>query len=288
MDMQAYALSIPKKHQRVRLTAENFNKDLITTRKYLNMSTFEIQSLDKPKVYKKRDKAVGAASYLNMIYKMVRDGHKAGIIYWYVISKGYSGTVAQLDTAIKRIAINNFGIKYGILHLSLNYEKGSIVINRSDLLKEITARGKKYNHNGDILKYMNLIIERYPIVKTIKDIYDSFYSTIMGDNPDKLDEFITMYETKKEKDETGKSIVKYQSPISSFIEGLKKDITPAKNAISFSESSGFVEGNNCKFKLVKRILYGRANLVNLFRKCYLCFSFKKDNFSLKGSYSLAK
>ena len=121
---------------------------------------------------------------------------------------------------------------------------------------------------------MNLIIERYPIVKIVKDIYESFYSTIMGNNPDKLDEFIAIFETKKEKDESGKLIVKYQSPISSFIEGIKKDITPVKNAISFSESSGFVEGNNCKFKLVKRILYGRCNLVNLFKKCFSIFSLK--------------
>ena len=284
--MQAYASSISNTCHRASQVAKQFNKSVITTKKYLNMSKSEIKELDNITVYKKREKNISA--YFNMIYKMIHDGYKREIIYWYVISKGYSGTINQLDKAIKSIAINNFGIKYGILHLSLNYEKGSIVIDRNDLLKEITARGKKYNHNSDILKYMNLIIERYPIVKIVKDIYESFYSTIMGNNPDKLDEFIATFETKKEKDESGKLIVKYQSPISSFIEGLKKDITPAKNAISFPESSGFVEGNNCKFKLVKRILYGRANLVNLFRKCYLCFSFKKNNFSLKGSYSLAK
>lgn len=284
--MQAYASSISNTCHRASQVAKQFNKSVITTKKYLNMSKSEIKELDNITVYKKREKNISA--YFNMIYKMIHDGYKREIIYWYVISKGYSGTINQLDKAIKSIAINNFGIKYGILHLSLNYEKGSIVIDRNDLLKEITARGKKYNHNSDILKYMNLIIERYPIVKIVKDIYESFYSTIMGNNPDKLDEFIATFETKKEKDESGKLIVKYQSPISSFIEGLKKDITPAKNAISFTESSGFVEGNNCKFKLVKRILYGRANLVNLFRKCYLCFSFKKNNFSLKGSYSLAK
>lgn len=284
--MQAYASSISNTCHRASQVAKQFNKSVMTTKKYLNMSKSEIKELDNITVYKKRE--ISTSAYFNMIYKMIHDGHKREIIYWYVISKGYSGTINQLDKAIKNIAINNFGIKYGILRLSLNYEKGSIVINRNDLLKEITARGKKYKHNDDILKYMNLIIERYPIVKTIKDIYDSFYSAIMGDNPDKLDEFIATFETKKEKDESGKLIVKYQSPISSFIEGLKKDITPAKNAISFTESSGFVEGNNCKFKLIKRILYGRANLVNLFRKCYLCFSFKKDNFSLKSSYSLPK
>lgn len=54
-----------------------------------------------------------------------------------------------------------------------------------------------------------------------------------------------------------------------------------KNAISNSESSGFVEGNNNKFKLIKRILYGRANLVNLFKKCYVAFQVKRKDFSLQ-------
>ena len=82
------------------------------------------------------------------------------------------------------------------------------------------------------------------------------------------------------------NIENVKSGIQGFIKSIKKDITPIKAAISFNESSGFVEGNNNKFKLIKRILYGRANLVNLFRKSYLCFSMKKDNFSLKGTYSL--
>lgn len=77
-------------------------------------------------------------------------------------------------------------------------------------------------------------------------------------------------------------IDKYESsPIQSFIDGIKKDIAPVKNAISHDVSSGFVEGNNNKFKLIKRILYGRANLVNLFKKCYLAFRAKRKDFVLK-------
>ena len=106
----------------------------------------------------------------------------------------------------------------------------------------------------------------------------------MGDDPNKLDEFISKYESKK--DETDESN-NYESPIPSFINGLKKDITPAKNAISFPESSGFVEGNNNKFKLIKRIVYGRSNLVNLFNKCYLCF-FQKSEFYTKRSLFISK
>ncbi|WP_083461446.1 transposase [Cellulosilyticum ruminicola] len=70
--------------------------------------------------------------------------------------------------------------------------------------------------------------------------------------------------------------------IKGFVEGIKKDIDPIKNAISHNLSSGLVEGNNNKFKLVKRILYGRSNLVNLFKlKCYVTFQLKSTNFSLQ-------
>ena len=50
---------------------------------------------------------------------------------------------------------------------------------------------------------------------------------------DKIDTFISKYENSK---------------ISSLCNGLKKDIAAVKNAISSPISSGFVEGNNNKFK----------------------------------------
>ena len=58
----------------------------------------------------------------------------------------------------------------------------------------------------------------------------------------------------------------------------KRDITPVKNAISLSVSSGFVEGNNNKFKVLKRIVYGRSGLVNLEKKCKLAFLPKNQDF----------
>ncbi len=64
--------------------------------------------------------------------------------------------------------------------------------------------------------------------------------------------------------------------------GIKRDITPVKNAISLSVSSGFVEGNNNKFKVLKRIVYGRSGLVNLEKKCKLAFLPKNQDFSLSS------
>lgn len=58
------------------------------------------------------------------------------------------------------------------------------------------------------------------------------------------------------------------SPISGFVNGLKKDIAPVKNAISSEVSSGFVEGGNCRYKQTKRVMFGRATLNHLFHKTY--------------------
>ena len=73
----------------------------------------------------------------------------------------------------------------------------------------------------------------------------------------------------------------YKDKINSFCNGIKKDIAPVKNAISNEINSGFVEGNNNKFKLIKRIVYGKQKLVNLFKKSYLCFLSTLDNFSMQ-------
>ena len=79
----------------------------------------------------------------------------------------------------------------------------------------------------------------------------------MGKDETKLDEYLERYSN---------------SEIQAFCNGLKKDIAPIKNAISLSISSGFVEGNNNKFKALKRIVYGRSRLVNLEKKCKLAVS----------------
>ena len=73
----------------------------------------------------------------------------------------------------------------------------------------------------------------------------------------------------------------YKDKIESFCNGIKKDIAPVKNAISLQINSGFVEGNNNKFKLIKRIVYGKQKLCNLFKKSYLSFLATLDNFAIE-------
>ena len=269
-------MTVEKKHKRISTVAKKFNITIATANKYINMSNEEIELLNNVQTKIRRKKSIGY-EFSNMIYKMIKDDIRPELIFFYVLNKGYPNNYENLNTLIRSIAINNFNRKFRIHYLEESYEPGSIVISRNELLKEITAKNKKYKHNDNIINNINLIIEKYPVVKTVIEIYDSFYSTIMGNDTSKLDEFVSKYETKKDSD--GKEI---KSLISTFADGIKKDITPAKNAISYPESSGFVEGNNCKFKLIKRIVYGRPKLVNLFKKCFLCFSFKRENFNLKN------
>ena len=72
----------------------------------------------------------------------------------------------------------------------------------------------------------------------------------------------------------------YKEILPSFTNGLKKDITAVKNAISYEINSGFVEGNNNKFKLIKRIVYGKQKICNLFKRCFLVFSSTLDDLTL--------
>ena len=255
-----------------------FNKDMKTLSKkchfsqlsikqYLNMSDDEVELIKERKNYKSRKTKMD--NYKNIIYKMLKDNCHLYDIMNYVVYKGYDNKINDLKKYIYLIAKNNF------LNLKAKeycpnyvvdfvYPDEVIIISRKDLLKNIlTINPKLKDKNMD--KYLEIIEERHPIVKEVKDIFLEYHSIIMGSDDDKIDEFINKYETSK---------------LSSLCNGIKKDIAAIKNAISTPISSGFVEGNNNKFKLIKRIVYGKMNLVNLFKKCFIAFLATKDDFSV--------
>ena len=134
---------------------------------------------------------------------------------------------------------------------------------------------------------ISLIKDKYPIINKMINVYDDFYNIFKEKNIDLFNEFISKYESNKSNIQEDENIENIKSGINGFIKSIKKDIAPIKAAISFNESSGFVEGNNNKFKLLKRILYGRCNLVNLFKISYSVFCLKssKNIFELLNLYN---
>ena len=142
-----------------------------------------------------------------------------------------------------------------------------IIITRTDLLKYILTCNPKTKRDPNIEKYIDQIKSQYPVVEKVESMFKEFHALLMGKDEAKLDEYLGKYGA---------------SEIESFCNGIKRDITPVKNAISLSVSSGFVEGNNNKFKVLKRIVYGRSGLVNLEKKCKLAFLPKNQDFSLSS------
>lgn len=228
------------------------------------MTEEKIASLDFPTKYKKNKTVMD--DYINIIYKMLRDEIEPVIIMKYIFRKGYTGNWGTLNSYVTLLAKNNFNLRFRQdWGYDYDYPDNLIIIKRSDLFKYIITKNPNMKKDDIIEKNFEIIKEKYALVAVLKDIYDDFHKILMDKNPDKLDAFIDKHK---------------ESVFKSFVDGILYDIVPVKNAISYNESNGFVEGNNNKFKLIKRILYGRANLDNLFKKCYVAFQTKKANFDL--------
>ena len=232
--------------------ADAYGMSVANANRYLKMSQEEVEKI---KVLKERGKRkTDMSCYMNIVYKMLRDGHRPAFIYSYILHLGYNGSTHSLVNHIKCIARNNFGmnLKMGFEY-NRSYPEGIILIKRSDILKYITMKDKTKMKDTNTAQYYNLIEEKYPVIKLCSDIWDDFYPILMGHEPDKIDGFIEKYE---------------ESVIQPFINGIKVDIAPVKNAISTTISSGFVEGGNCRYKATKRLMFGRSGISHLFNKTY--------------------
>lgn len=263
-EIQKYWEDLPKKKRS--LVCQEFNIDTRTAGKYISMTEDEINEMDSPKDYKTRKRA--GNDFVNIIYKMMVDGYDDETIYQYLRKTGITTSRNTLYDYIQAISKENFPDRKRMYSMRLTDEKYSddiIVIKRTELLKHILTIDPRNEKDTVISENLDLIKEKFPIVAWVARSFHEFHEILMGDEPEKIDAYIKKYA---------------DTEISSFCNGLKKDIAPVKNAISLDVSSGFVEGNNNKFKLIKRIVYGRSKIVNLTKKCKLAFLIKTDDFNL--------
>lgn len=209
--------------------------------------------------------------WLNVIFKMMDDGQSNETIYFYILRQpSFHEKKQKLEKYIYLIGKNNFPDR-AIFNAKYLMERvippDVIVLKRTEILKYLLTCNPKAKKDEKIGVYIDKIKEKYQVVTQVESIFKEFHSIIMGNEPDKLEEFLRKFE---------------ETDIKAFCNGIKKDIDPVKNAISYSVSSGFVEGNNNKFKLLKRIVYGRSGLVNLTKKCKLAFLPQNEDFSLSA------
>ncbi len=232
--------------------ADAYGMSVANTRRYLNMSDEDVEKIKDLKERGKRKTDMDG--YMNIVYKMLSDGHKPAFIYSYILHIGYAGSIHSLVNHIKTIALNNFGIKLNMgFPNESSYPKDTVIIRRFDVLKYITMKDRTKMEGTAVAEYYSLIEQRFPEIKMCAEIWNHFYLILMGDNPDELDNFLEKYK---------------DSPVESFVNGIRMDIAPVRNAISTSVSSGFVEGGNCRYKATKRLMFGRSGINHLFHKTY--------------------
>ncbi len=233
------------------------------------MTEADINSMDMPRKYKKRESSMN--KWLNIIYKMMDDNHSNETIYFYLLSQPrFCESKRKLAKYIYLIGTNNFPERtpFNETHLVERVlPEGIIVIKQREILKNLLTRNAKTKKDEKVEKYIKLIKEEYPIANLVESIFKEFHSIIMGKEEAQVEHFIEKYEGSK---------------IKAYCNGLRKDLVSVKNAIISSVSSGFVEGNNNKFKLIKRIVYGRSGLENLAKKCKLVFLSKAGEFTLSN------
>lgn len=255
--------------KKIKTVAEQFHISQPCAKKYIYMSQKELEKLDAPQNYKKRETSMNG--WLNVIYKMMLDGHTNETIYFYIKEHpDFNEPEKKLQDYIYLIGKNNFPdrIPFNARYLMEKVLPPDVIcFKRTEILKYLLTCDPRKRKDPELGKYIDIIKETYPVAAYVETVFKDFHKIIMGNSPEEIDVFIEQYE---------------ESVISTFCNGLKRDIAPVKNAISHPESSGFVEGNNNKFKLLKRIVYGRSGLVNLSKKCKLAFMPKDDTFTLSS------
>jgi transposase len=83
-----------------------------------------------------------------------------------------------------------------------------------------------------------------------------FAKILTGRHGDRLDDWLAAVEADDQPD------------LHSLARGIRHDYDAVRNGLTMPWNSGAVEGNNCKIKHIKRIMYGRANF-DLLRKMAL-------------------
>lgn len=116
-----------------------------------------------------------------------------------------------------------------------------------------------YIHKKEVLTYLwsdqklsvqdkGYIFDKYPFLKELYECIKEFKKVFQNKCLNDLRNYLDKYQTS--------SIKK----VNIFIKGLYKDLEAVEQAVSSPLSNGYVEGNNSRLKMVKRVMYGRAGL----------------------------
>ena len=131
--------------------ATEFKISVSSIRKYLKMSSEEVNDIDKIRLYKKGKTKMD--DYSNIIYKMLNDNISQEYIFAYIKLKGCEASDRYLTNYINLVAKNNgYNYEDKTTFLELEYPSDVEVITRQELLKYLLTIDKKKVKNQKIEK----------------------------------------------------------------------------------------------------------------------------------------
>jgi|BioPla2DNA2_1021312.scaffolds.fasta_scaffold43960_1 hypothetical protein len=207
---------------------------------------------------------IGLIPFQDEIISLIKQGYTRKDVCRTMSLIGYDGKLTQFYEYCRSLEEKGFipspvQLKQNQL-FDLGRNKKYRYLTRSFLFRFLWSKqGEVSERDWEIL------CTRYPILETVKILISEFRNLFNNRSRHDLETFLEKYK---------KSVFK---PIRAFAESLIKDFIPVSNAITFTYSNGFVEGNNNKLKMIKRLSYGRCSLQLLKAKLLLPNIFLPSN-----------
>lgn len=130
-----------------------------TAKKYLLMTEEEVNNLDAPANYKKRNSPMNA--WLNVIFKMMLDGQSNETIYFYLLAQPeFHAGAKQAEKYVYLIGKNNFPNRPAFNATYLTewvFPPDVLVISRTNLLKYLLTVNPKPKRIGRLRRILGLL-----------------------------------------------------------------------------------------------------------------------------------
>lgn len=185
-------------------------------------------------------------SFASIILQKLSEGMILKDIFMTIEAQGYKGKLTNFYSYCK-ILLEENDIEY---HTSAN--TSGIPINRTKLHLRYVNRGDIFDFmwGGIELDYKDneTIFDKYPILSELHTYTREFREIINKKSIAYLHLFIDEYKKSNNRN------------LKSFVNGMLRDLDAIENAVSSTFNNGFLEGNNSRLKIIKRMMYGKAGL----------------------------
>ena len=227
-----------KKVKKYSVVARKYGLDARTVKKYISIKEAPING------NKDREYSSKLDLYKNTIIDSNNKGYSLKVIKDIIKKDGYMGS----DSLLRRYLAKIKKERIEVTQIEHTVERTTLI---SLLYKEI-------EHVKNITNEMfTQVIKIFPEVGKIYATVTEFKEIMFSKKENKLDEWIN---------KTRKLNI---PEITSFINGIERDIVAVKNGIKYDYNNGLAEGSVNKIKVIKRIMYGRCSFDLLKQKVLL-------------------